>query len=589
MQESDLCPQCGADQSGYCQGGQVPLFCHACQLPLRLVAGKYRVMRKLSEGGCGMIYEAEHVSLTRDVRRVVKLLKPSLTRQEQAKARFVREVQVTSALSLENPHIVRIFDDFGEFEGQGFFYVMEFLEGQPLSEMLGALPGGLPLDLVEGLFGQLCDAMQSAHREGIVHRDLKPDNLLVVQRRKEPYFLKVIDFGIAKPLRNTQEAQRLTGGVIGTPMYMAPEQCMGKAIDERADIYAMGCILFEMLTGVAPFSARTLGVQSEPGLVELFACHLSSPVPTLHDILPDGKDVPTAVNEVIRIAMAKEKEGRFASVEALSRAFLSALGKAPAPIAATESGSGSLGLPVTEARISLSEGCEEGGQWQPGRATQEAINALHPARSSTGWVVWGSLLFLCALVLGWWFFQSSSGQQHRHAASLAGSLKTQIPRPVARQKPVLRPVVRRRLVRTRSVFVRPVAMKRTRKLVVKTRRRRPSVRRVVLRVVSKRRVRKRVQVGWCASRPKHGVWLGLRMQAAYRSLRTKWSQGTGRVWREKGHLCVWTSSRQARLKLFLPGVYYECDVRVGGRTKHRYQIVMKPENAIVPSLDYCLK
>ena len=192
-------------------------FCLKCRFPLMRVAGKYEIRKQLAEGGFATVYLAHHVELDRDPERVIKILKPEVFKLPKMGERFRREVQVTSALSQNNDHIVRIFDDFGEIPNLGHFYVMEYLHGKPLSDLIhhkAKLPG---LKLCLFLFGQLCDAMEAAHREGIVHRDLKPDNLFITRRPELPYFLKVLDFGIAKPtdLESIKTTQ-LTQGTLGT-------------------------------------------------------------------------------------------------------------------------------------------------------------------------------------------------------------------------------------------------------------------------------------------------------------------------------------------------------------------------------------
>ncbi|MCA8963220.1 MAG: serine/threonine protein kinase, partial [Planctomycetes bacterium] len=157
----------------------------------------------------------------------------------------------TAAISQRNEHIVRVYDDFGKVPGLGHYYVMEYLEGYPLDDLIIS-PEGLPS--IEDTFHimlQLCEALSTAHEANVIHRDLKPDNIFIIQRGNDPMFVKVMDFGIAKT-----KSQKITESAekgIGTPLYMSPEQFLWKAVDHRTDIYMMGLILYELLTGETPF------------------------------------------------------------------------------------------------------------------------------------------------------------------------------------------------------------------------------------------------------------------------------------------------------------------------------------------------
>lgn len=325
------CPSCGKDLRAMLVDDAIPDFCLKCRFPLMLIANKYRLIRKFDEGGFAIIYEAEHIHLTRDPKRVIKVIKPEFLTNESLTSRFFREVQVTSALSQRNNHIVRIYDDFGEVPNLGYFYVMEFLEGQPLNDVLDNVDGLLPLDLCYRLFLQLCDAMQAAHLEQIVHRDLKPHNLFIIQQGRESHFLKVIDFGIAKPVGQQRKATQVTQGILGTPAYMAPEQCINKDIGEATDIYAMGCILYELLTGETPFVPRDPAEQEKISVMEIMSAHLNQPPAPMHTKLKPGRTIPPALEQVVQKALAKKAADRYASVEEFEQAFLYALPDATRP------------------------------------------------------------------------------------------------------------------------------------------------------------------------------------------------------------------------------------------------------------------
>ncbi len=224
-------------------------FCLHCRFPLRDIAHKYKLARVLGRGGAGTVYLAHHIRLAQHNERVIKII-TTPRRTEELEARFYQEVQITASLSQSNDHIVRIYDDFGYEKGLGYYYVMEYLQGQSLRELLDQ-QGALRPDVALPLFHQICMGIIAAHREGVIHRDLKPENVQIIRRPDIPLFAKVIDFGIAYTL--TEDAAHITKGLIGTPQYMSPEQCLDKPIDQRTDIYAMGVVLYEMLTGATPF------------------------------------------------------------------------------------------------------------------------------------------------------------------------------------------------------------------------------------------------------------------------------------------------------------------------------------------------
>lgn len=308
------CPQCSGDVHKMASGlddAQELAFCLRCRFPLMLVAGKYRMQKLLAEGGFATVYLAHHVGLQRDPERVVKVLKPEVFKIPNMEERFFREVQLTSALSQLNEHIVRIHDDFGVIDNLGRFYVMEYLEGNPLTRMVQE-PKKLPsLKLCLFIFGQICDAMESAHRDGIVHRDLKPDNIFLTSRGEFPYFVKVLDFGIAKPLDlNAAQTAQFTQGTLGTPPYMSPEQCVDGPIDHRSDIYSMGVILYELLVGHTPFYTK-----GKPrSVLQIIQDHVQQAPPPLRSLRPD-RQIPQALEEVVMRALSKEPDERFFSAK----------------------------------------------------------------------------------------------------------------------------------------------------------------------------------------------------------------------------------------------------------------------------------
>lgn len=321
--EHTLCPSCGARNPYVDEWARGPVFCLQCRFPLTLIANKYQLLRKLGEGGFGVVYQARHVNLMRDEGRVVKVMRAECQQDKTLTRRFMREVQVTSTLSQKNHHVVRIYDDFGHLPGLGFYYVMEHLRGMPMDTLLERSADLLPLKLCYHIFDQLCTAMHAAHQDGIVHRDLKPSNLFLVPFLEDPHFLKVIDFGIAKVFENAAGASsHLTNGVLGTPAYMSPEQCMNESIGPATDVYAMGCILFEMLTGYIPFASPSHPTRSA---AELITARLMQDAPPMRDVLPEGRIVPQALVDVVSRMLEKHPEDRFVSVKEVQEAFRQAI------------------------------------------------------------------------------------------------------------------------------------------------------------------------------------------------------------------------------------------------------------------------
>ena len=213
----------------------------------KVVAGRYRLEARLGEGGMGVVYRARHVLIDRVV--ALKLIRPDLRGETHLRAWMLREAR--AANRVDHAHIIDIHD-IGETEEGELYLVMEYLVGTPLSQELarGPMPFARAIDVLE----QMCAALARAHDLGVVHRDLKSDNILLTQRGGRKDFVKILDFGLAAIARDPRLAPK--GAVFGTPEYMSPEQARGEEASSQADLYALGILLFEMLTGQLPFKSN---------------------------------------------------------------------------------------------------------------------------------------------------------------------------------------------------------------------------------------------------------------------------------------------------------------------------------------------
>jgi serine/threonine-protein kinase len=270
----------------------------------QVLGGKYKVIRLLGEGGMGAVYEGEQ-QLGTTVRKVaVKTLHTHLSRDPKVKARFEREVGTIA--ELEHPNTIQVFD-FGSTPEGILYIVMEFLHGKSLADTLEK-QGAMAPERTIDIFTQICGSLEEAHRRGIIHRDLKPDNVVLVERAGKKDFVKVLDFGIAKRAsEEDKNEQKLTqqGMVLGTPPYMSPEQFTGQPIDARSDIYSLGVMAYEMLTGKLPFKANTA--------FEWANQHMTQP-PIPIESMAEGMRAPPAMRAAILRALAKVPGDRFQSV-----------------------------------------------------------------------------------------------------------------------------------------------------------------------------------------------------------------------------------------------------------------------------------
>ncbi|HEX9103158.1 MAG TPA: serine/threonine-protein kinase, partial [Polyangia bacterium] len=279
------------------------------------IDGKYLIKRLIGEGGMGLVYEAEHVEIGRRV--AVKVLHAMYTRQTEVVARFRSEAR--AATRIGHPHIIDVFDSGTTVEGAVYF-VMEHLVGRDLSQLVEE-EGPLPAQRAITIAREICQALMAAHKAGILHRDLKPENVFLIEREGKRDFVKVLDFGIAKTMEAvTDRVGRLTnpGVAMGTPEYMAPEQAAGLQIDARADVYAVGAIVYEMMSGRPPHEgAHIMEVLTRKATV----------APTPLSVL--RPDVPRDLEALVMRTLAISPELRPQSMEAMAQELGKLTGATP--------------------------------------------------------------------------------------------------------------------------------------------------------------------------------------------------------------------------------------------------------------------
>jgi eukaryotic-like serine/threonine-protein kinase len=414
-------------------------FCASCGVALqtenpgegwvgRIIGGRFRITRILGEGGMGVVYAGEQ-QMGSTVRKVaIKTLHQHLSRDPAILARFHRECGTVA--QLEHPNTIKVYD-FGATDDGTLYIAMEFVEGRSLDKVLEQ-EGPLSPRRVVDILKQVAGALDEAHDQGIVHRDLKPENIVLGERLGNPDFVKVLDFGIAARRESADRAkeQKLTqqGMVLGTPPYMSPEQFIGQELDRRSDIYSLGVMTYEMLTGRLPFRADTAWQWATEHIT-------AQPAPI--DQTTVGAGIPARMRDVVMRSLGKRPEERPSTAGEFVRELESSIANISGPlsVARTEmmqaTGAGS----ITSGSISMGSPTAGIAQSSPRIGTDGALSATQgfeiPTRKRTMPLVLGGLAVLGLSVGAFAFFSSPSGEAAASGGGPSGGGSAAVPSLVA--------------------------------------------------------------------------------------------------------------------------------------------------------------
>lgn len=275
-----------------------------------VVEGRYKIQSVIGQGSAGTVYRAVQELIGREV--AVKVLHDYLVSDDEFIKRFKQEAKASSRLN--HPNIITIYD-FGVIpQGGGRPYIaMDLLNGTPLSDVIAEINHFPPSEAVP-IFTQVCAALAEAHRQGVVHRDIKPENIVLVERGGQKNFPIVVDFGIARLVQEESDQAKITrtGTVCGSPTYMSPEQCTSSKVDHRSDIYSLGIVFYETLTGEVPFQHEEL--------VRVMAMHLSDPARLITEVRPDLA-FPDALVQIVNKCLLKNPNDRYQTMDELAAAL----------------------------------------------------------------------------------------------------------------------------------------------------------------------------------------------------------------------------------------------------------------------------
>lgn len=303
------CPECGLSfglAQEQCSDDGALLQTEKVDPALGAVFGeRYEIESVIGSGGMSVVYRAKHKLMDKVV--AIKLLDPRLVRQQLAVKRFQQEAQAASRLN--HPNVI-VVHDFGLTPDGQPYMVMDFLGGRSLQDILDENPSLSP-KRAKKIFNQTASGLGHAHKMGVVHRDVKPNNIIIDHDHLGEEAVKIVDFGIAKVVsESANPSERLTraGEFFGTSVYMSPEQCRGKDVDHRADVYSLGCVMFESLTGLPPFEGEND--------LDTFQMQLSAEPPRFKERRPD-LEIPPQFEFIVRKALEKSADDRYQSMEEL--------------------------------------------------------------------------------------------------------------------------------------------------------------------------------------------------------------------------------------------------------------------------------
>lgn len=324
--------------------------------PGEIVDGKYRIVRPIGQGGMGLVYEGENVRIKRRV--AIKVLHAAVAAKEDVVQRFEREAQAAGRIG--SAHIVEVLD-LGSLPSGERFIVMEYLDGEDVTARILRLQR-LTADQAAPILIQALEGLAAAHAAGIIHRDIKPDNIFILHRNAGiPDFVKLLDFGVSKfSALDAEMSMTRTGAVVGTPYYMSPEQAKGGIVDARTDLYALGVVAYQMVTGRVPFNAGSFNEL-------LFKIVLESAEPLAQLVPTLDRDFKVLIER----AMAREPDGRFQTASEFQAALLAwdRERRAPDPTATQEYPE--TFAPVLAARARLAEEPPPSGRAAPAHLAEE--------------------------------------------------------------------------------------------------------------------------------------------------------------------------------------------------------------------------
>jgi serine/threonine-protein kinase len=420
VSDQKVCPTCGTEyplSERFCPRDGTALRSSSATGDLigSIVAERYHILKKLGEGGMGTVYLAEHVKMGR--KAALKVMNPGMNSDPDAIARFNREA--ANASRLNHPNVCGIYD-FGETPEGLIYLAMEFIEGESLTSLIEK-NGFLPAPRAASIIHQAADALAVAHDYGIVHRDLKPDNIMIAKGRDGSDMVKVVDFGIAKASSSDAQKVTKTGLVVGTPEYMSPEQLAGDKLDGRSDIYSLGLVAFNCLTGTLPFQSNSAQ--------EAMIMRLTDQPKTLAEMKPDI-DWPPELQAVMDKVLARDADERYQKSAEFGRDIAKAVENMPAAVAAA---AGTMVMGAAAADVPKTRMASKGGATAKIEAAAPVPVAAAPAKKSPVMMIVAAVVVLAGIGGGVMFMKgggSPSNAPKSDVAALSTPANNPTPTPV---------------------------------------------------------------------------------------------------------------------------------------------------------------